>query len=393
MVDDLRCELRARFLDGMSHAACTVNVVTTDGAAGRAGVTISAMSSVSADTPKPTLLICVHQESPAAQKIIENGVFCVNVLRDDQAYVSDTFAGRFKDVVENKFDCAEWTAMPSGAPRVIDPLVGFDCHVVSSNLVGTHQVIFGEATDIFVAERGSPLIYANRAYGTASRIDGVGPITTARQRAGNTLSVGCFHTFGPYFLPAIIRRITQSNPSHQIKLVEGDQRRVLESLQAGETEIALVYDLDLPEDFVVTTLTELNAYVLLAEGHPLAQFATLTPADLAEYSMVLLDAPPSAEYFTRILEDSGVTPRITHRSSSFEMVRGLVGHGLGFTLLATKPASPMTYDGHALVSRRLIADVGPSRIVLARSKGTEASELANEFQKICQVFFLGDKAV
>ena len=38
--------LRDRFIGGMSHAACTVNIVTTDGAAGRAGVTVSAMASV-----------------------------------------------------------------------------------------------------------------------------------------------------------------------------------------------------------------------------------------------------------------------------------------------------------------------------------------------------------
>ena len=43
----------SRFLLGMSHAACTVNVVTTDGVAGRHGVTVSAMVSVSADTPQP----------------------------------------------------------------------------------------------------------------------------------------------------------------------------------------------------------------------------------------------------------------------------------------------------------------------------------------------------
>ena len=85
--------LRTRFLNGMSHAACTVNVVTTDGPAGRAGVTVSAMSSVSADTDKPTLLVCVHHMSPAATAIVENRVFCVNVLRDDQSHISDTFAG------------------------------------------------------------------------------------------------------------------------------------------------------------------------------------------------------------------------------------------------------------------------------------------------------------
>ena len=36
--------LRDSFLEGMSRAATTVNVVTTDGPGGRAGVTVSAIS-------------------------------------------------------------------------------------------------------------------------------------------------------------------------------------------------------------------------------------------------------------------------------------------------------------------------------------------------------------
>ena len=68
-------DIRAQFLQGMSAAACTVSVVTTDGAHGRAGVTVSAMSSVSADGAAPTLLVCVHSLSPAAKTIIANGTF------------------------------------------------------------------------------------------------------------------------------------------------------------------------------------------------------------------------------------------------------------------------------------------------------------------------------
>ena len=89
----------------MSHAACTVNVVTTDGAAGRHGVTVSAMVSVSADTPQPTLLVCIHHRSAVAAAVLENGVFCVNVLRDDQAHISDNFAGRSGAHGAAKFDC------------------------------------------------------------------------------------------------------------------------------------------------------------------------------------------------------------------------------------------------------------------------------------------------
>ena len=388
--------LRAQFLGGMSHAACTVNIVTTDGRAGRAGVTVSAMASVSADTPRPTLLVCVHSDSPTAQLIHDNGVFCVNVLRDDQAYISDAFAGRYKDVLEDKFECADWLAMPSGAPRVVDPLVGFDCLVASSNRIGAHFVFFGEVHDIFIAGRGSPLIYANRAYGATARIDtatGIGPGKGKDKGvAANTLSVGCFYTFSPYILPEIIGRMRVLAPEISMELVEGDQRRVQESLQSGEIELALLYDIDLHGGLDKTPLTLLRPYVLLAEGHPLASLPALRPEDLAEHPMILLDVSPSREYFTGILEKAGLRPNIALRSANLEMVRGMVGHGLGYSLLATKPASAMTYDGRALASRPLQAEVEPSRVILAKRADAQLSQPARRFFDFCCDFFqTGDR--
>lgn len=162
--------LRSAFLEAMSHTASTVNIVTTDGPAGRAGVTVSAMSSVSADTPAPSLLVCVHHLASACSAILRNGVFCVNVLRDDQSPVSDVFAGRTRPADGDKFSCAEWVVQKTGAPRMVDPLVAFDCRLTHSELFGTHYVMFGEVEDIFVADRGLPLIYASRAYGTPVRL-------------------------------------------------------------------------------------------------------------------------------------------------------------------------------------------------------------------------------
>lgn len=163
--------LRGAFLEAMSHTASTVNIVTTDGPEGRAGVTVSAMSSVSADTPAPSLLVCIHHKSPACSAILKNGVFCVNVLRDDQSRISDTFAGRSETEDGDKFSCAEWVTEKTGAPRVIDPLVAFDCRLTHGELFGTHYVLFGEVEDIFIAREGLPLIYAGRAYGTPSRLE------------------------------------------------------------------------------------------------------------------------------------------------------------------------------------------------------------------------------
>ncbi|WP_205123437.1 LysR substrate-binding domain-containing protein [Marimonas lutisalis] len=387
MTSPRAAELRDRFIGGMSHAASTVSVVTTDGPAGRGGVTVSAMSSVSADTPRPTLLICVNEASPVAAQIIGNGVFCVNILKDDQAYISDTFAGRFKDQVADKFDCADWRAMPSGAPRVVDPLVGFDCHVVSSEKVGTHHVFFGEVDDIFIAEGGSPLIYARRSYSAATRIETPATVTVAGKGARRRLTVGCFHTFGPVLLPDIVRRMTEADEGLQIELIEGDQRRVQEAVMAGEADLALLYDTGLPEGLEAMLLTELSPYVLLAQDHPLAEKHTLTPDDLAEHPMILLGESPSGDYFTSVLERAGVAPRVAYRSSNFEMVRGLVGQRLGFALLATRPAASVSYDGHLLVTRPLMADVEPTRVMLATRRGVPPSPQAERFIWFCRDYF------
>ncbi len=270
----------------MSHAACTVSVVTTDGPAGRAGVTVSVMTSVSADTPQPTLLACVHHRSAAAAAILANGVFCVNVLRDDQSYISEHFAGRTGIGAAERFARAAWTAQKTGAPRVVDPLVAFDCRLLSGERVGTHHVFVGAVEEIFVAHGGTPLIYANRAYGTPTRLDAGGLMA----EASRTLRLGAFHTFGPYIVPDVLERLARAGMAVDLRLLEGDHRRLVEALHAGEIELALLYDLGLDGGIARERLAALPPHVLLPDGHPLAAAGALGLAELAGEPLILLAA-------------------------------------------------------------------------------------------------------
>lgn len=375
-------DIRGLFLQGMACAANTVNVVTTDGKAGRAGVTVSAMASVSADGDAPTMLVCVHHLAAAAQIILENGCFCTNILRDDQSFISDTFAGRLQTEDGDKFSCVDWTPMKTGAPRVKDPLTAFDCLVKSSERVGTHYVFIGEVQDIFVATGGSPLIFANRMYGS--------PVTISpprKQRAEHdTLKIGTLHTFGPYLLPSIIRKLEDEVGPIDLDLHEGDQRHLLELLRAGTIDLAFVYDFDLGSDVTALTVSELPTYVLLAENDPLAHNASVALADLVARPMVLLDASPSRDYFLSLFDGVG-EPHVAYRAGSFEMVRGMVGHGLGYSLLATKPASAMSYDGKALVTRPLADAVETSRLVLSQRRNAPLSKSTEAFVWHCMQIF------
>lgn len=381
---------RQRFLDAMSYAASTVSVVTTDGPGGRAGVTVSAMTSVSADTPNPSLLVCVHHRSPAAAAIIENGVFCVNVLRDDQSHISDCFAGRIRTADGDKFSCARWTRQVTTAPRVVDPLVAFDCRLAQANRIGTHYLFVGEAMEIFIDTGGSPLIYANRSYGRPARLDhrsAPRESVAGTTGAAEILAIGCYESFAPYVMPTLLEKLLARHPDVRLELVEGDQGRISRALKAGNCELALTYRHDLEAGFMAEALAEIRPYVLLPEGHGLATASSLSLAELASLPLILLDTPPSGGYFLSLFEKAGLTPNVRLRSTSFETVRGLVGHGLGYSLLSTKPANRVTYDGRALVVRQLSDSIEPSEIVLAYRRDDALGPAAETFAALCRQFF------
>lgn len=160
--------LRDDFIHAMSRAAATVSVVTTDGPAGRAGLTVSAMTSVSADGDAPTMLVCINKGASAATPILTNGCFAVSVLDAAQQEIADIFAGRAEAPDGDRFAATPWDVLATGAP-VLRGLAGFDCEVQSADLVGTHHVIIGAVKAVRASESGSPLIYGMRTYLKAAR--------------------------------------------------------------------------------------------------------------------------------------------------------------------------------------------------------------------------------
>ena len=159
---DMADAMRQRFLGAMSRGVSMVNVVTTDGVAGRFGATVSAMVSLSADMSPPTLLVSLNRSSATAVAIAQNGVFCVNVLRESQQDVADCFAGRVR--VKDKFDCASWSRGMTGGWRLTDAVASFDCRVLKSELVGTHYLIIGSTEWVSADPDGRALLYGDRAY-------------------------------------------------------------------------------------------------------------------------------------------------------------------------------------------------------------------------------------
>ncbi|MBV8628360.1 MAG: flavin reductase, partial [Paraburkholderia sp.] len=81
---------KSTFRDAMAGLGAAVNIITSDGAAGLAGCTASAVCGVT-DEP-PTLLVCINRSSRNNAAFRENGRLCINVLSAGQQTLAVTFA-------------------------------------------------------------------------------------------------------------------------------------------------------------------------------------------------------------------------------------------------------------------------------------------------------------
>ena len=153
-----------QFRGAFAQFATTVSVIATDGSAGRAGVTCSAVCAVS-DTPA-TLLVCVHGKSAANPIIKENGVLSVNCLDAEQRDLSQAFAGMGGLPMAQRFALEHWDVFATGAPYCRNALVALDCNLTEVREVGTHSIFIAKVVATMARPEGTPLIYQRRAYAT-----------------------------------------------------------------------------------------------------------------------------------------------------------------------------------------------------------------------------------
>jgi flavin reductase len=150
-----------QFRDAMSRLGAAVNIVTTDGPAGRHGLTASAVCSVT-DAP-PTLLVCINRAASAHGALKANGALCVNILAGRHEPLSADF-GRSGATPEQRFARGSWTSLVTGAPVLIDAVASFDCSIATVAERGTHSVFFCEVQEIVSGANPEVLIYFNRLY-------------------------------------------------------------------------------------------------------------------------------------------------------------------------------------------------------------------------------------
>lgn len=163
MTKSINEETPDNFVEAMAAAAFGVTIVTTQGSTKKLGLTVSAVSSVSAQPP--LVLVCINRKNVITDAIAQNKSFTVNMLSEDQASLAKIFAGR-PDQGQTAYDFTQgqWLENNKAGPVLESAAANFLCKLETYYDAGTHRIFIGR---VFEAQHNGalPLVYSHRKFG------------------------------------------------------------------------------------------------------------------------------------------------------------------------------------------------------------------------------------
>ncbi|CAM5558235.1 HTH-type transcriptional regulator CysB [Mycolicibacterium aubagnense] len=206
------------------------------------------------------------------------------------------------------------------------------------------------------------------------------------EKVRGPLAIGCLLTFAQIILPALRRRFEESYPDVRVRQFERNQGQLLEMLQRGEIDAALTYDLELSQDVAFEPVMQLPAYVMLPPGHALAARELISPEELVDQPMVLLDLPFSREYFLSVFQQKGLRPYIAERTGDIAVMRSMVANGFGYGIANMRPLNTLSPDGKPLVFVPLGGDIRPLTMGIAMPNAEHRTQTVQAFILHCRRF-------
>jgi flavin reductase (DIM6/NTAB) family NADH-FMN oxidoreductase RutF len=144
-----------------------VTVVTAVYEGNQHGATVNSFTSISLE---PALITISLQKSARTYELISKShAFGLTILSEEQAQISDLFAGKLAEV-RDRFAGLQTQTLVTGSPLLVGGLAWLDCRVVQTFDAGLNTLFIAEVLAAQGTGDGQPLIYHNRKYWELSRL-------------------------------------------------------------------------------------------------------------------------------------------------------------------------------------------------------------------------------
>ncbi|WP_457807711.1 LysR substrate-binding domain-containing protein [Kushneria sp. EE4] len=231
------------------------------------------------------------------------------------------------------------------------------------------QVVITEAGKAFVEEARRVLTQYDIAIDAARR---------ASKGEIGKLRLGFVENAALHLLPRTVSRFRRHHPHVQLALHELISAQLVQALQEDTLDAALMRPIAGLDALKTMTLLREPYHVALPADHPLAQRTSIAFADLMTDGIVIAPANKSTyllSVFRPLCERHNVEFTIAQEVDQLHAIIGLVGAGLGYTLLP-RSAAALSIEG--VVYRPLSDPDAPhAELVLAWSANATNPVLNN----------------
>jgi flavin reductase (DIM6/NTAB) family NADH-FMN oxidoreductase RutF len=154
-------EIERQFRSVMRRLPGGVSIITAGKGEDISGMTVTSLSSLSADPPR--LLVSINKQASSFALIERHRAFGVSILGADQQGLATRFSNRRLKGRE-RFEGAEWFPGSSGVPLLGQSLATVECQVEEIIERHSHGIVVGRLLSFNLSHRLSGLVYWNGQY-------------------------------------------------------------------------------------------------------------------------------------------------------------------------------------------------------------------------------------
>lgn len=180
-------------------------------------------------------------------------------------------------------------------------------------------------------------------------------LTSEADPASGRVALGFLHTLGGQTVPRLLKDFRARHALVRFALVQDSAHGLVTRLRDGEIDLCLTAPLPKAPDVRTRTLDEQRIDLFVPAGHPLAarDGAGVRLAEAAGEDFIVMEPGYGLRAITDDLcRAAGFEPRITFEGEEADTARGLVGAGLGVSLL---PATASSLADPSVVAVRITA--------------------------------------
>jgi flavin reductase (DIM6/NTAB) family NADH-FMN oxidoreductase RutF len=150
------------FKQAMRGVAGAVSVITVADGDAINGMTVTSVSSFSAEPP--TMLVSINQSASSYPTLRKTGTFAINILGAAQRAIAERFSGIGGLKGAARFAQADWTRGLTGAPLLVGAAAAFDCTLEDVLERHSHALVIGRICSLKTDDGAGALIYRRGEY-------------------------------------------------------------------------------------------------------------------------------------------------------------------------------------------------------------------------------------